>query len=88
MSEIISFLNTAAPAIVIVIAIAIVLGVLRVKSFLFFILILILLPFLVTAIYRLYSSGLSSYGSWESVVVLILIALISFKFITGKKNKK
>lgn len=88
MSEAISILNTVAPLILLAIAFGVVLGVIRLKGFLFFVFLIVSVPFIGSAIFQLLSTGLSSYRSWESVFLLVLIGFIALRFFIRKKDKK
>lgn len=88
MSEAISILNTLAPLILLAIAVGVVFGVIRLKGFLFFVFLIVSVPFIASAIFHLSINGLSSYRSWESVLLLVLIGFMALRFFIGKKDKR
>ena len=84
MSAIISFVNSLAPVILVLLAIGVMFKVVQIKSILFVLLFVFLLPFLISAIVQAFKSCFSSTDSWKAWLVMILIGLIATRIFIDR----
>lgn len=84
MSAIISFINTLAPVILVLLAFGVMFRVVRLKSVGFFLLFLILLPFIGSAITQAFRSGFSGEVSWKILLIMVVAALIAIRLFIDR----
>jgi len=84
MASIISFINTLAPLIMVVLAFGIMFRVVRIRSVLFFLLFLMLLPFIGSAISQAFESSFSSGLSWRTWLIMAFIVLITLRLFLDR----
>lgn len=84
MESIISFINSLAPVILVLLGLGIIFRVVKLKSVGFFLLFLLLLPFMGSAISQFFSSATSGGVSWKLLLVGGLIILIAIRLFLDR----
>lgn len=79
-----SFMNSLAPVILVLLGIGVMFRIVRIKSIGFFLLFLLLMPFIGSAISQAFSSATSGGVSWKVLLVAGLVVLIAIRLFLDR----